>query len=235
LFFYVTYFIASMKKIVIIVAGGLGKRMKSDIPKQFILLCGKPILMHTFLKFYYYDPQIEFRLVLPQQAFETWNELCLQYDFRIAHKLFPGGETRFHSVKNGLTGISESTIIGIHDAVRPLVSLNTIKNCFDLASKKGSAIPVLPLTESVREISNNHSIARQRESYRSVQTPQVFKSEILLKSYETEYITSFTDDASVVENSGYPIYLTDGNEENIKLTTPIDLLIGEAFMQQTTL
>jgi 2-C-methyl-D-erythritol 4-phosphate cytidylyltransferase len=224
-----------MEKIVIIVAGGVGKRMKSDIPKQFIPLCGKPVLMHTFLKFYYYDPQIEFRLVLPQQSFDTWHKLCIQYDFKIPHKLYPGGETRFHSVKNGLEGISEASIIGVHDAVRPLVSANTIRNCYDLAAEKGSAIPVMPLTESIREISGSRSIARQREIYRSVQTPQVFKSEILLKSYQSDYIDSFTDDASVAEKAGYPIYLTEGNEENLKLTTPFDLLIAETVLKQSLL
>lgn len=232
MFFYVTHFKASMKKIVIIVAGGVGKRMKSEIPKQFMILCGKPILIHTFFKFFQYDSKLEFRLVLPQQSFDSWNELCSQYDFNIPHKLFAGGETRFHSVKNGLAGIIEPSLIAVHDAVRPLVSTNTIKNCFDLASKKGSAIPVMSLKESIREITGQGSQSRQREMYRSVQTPQVFKSEILLKSYEVEYSNSFTDDASVIENAGYQVYLSDGNEENIKITTPTDLLVGEILMKQ---
>jgi len=220
-----------MKNIVVIVAGGSGKRMKSEIPKQFMLLCGKPVLMHTILRFYNFDPNIELRLVLPQQLFSTWNELCKQYNFQIQHKVFSGGETRFHSVKNGLEGTTTPSLIAIHDAVRPLVSINTIKNCFNLAQEKGTAIPVMQLTESIREISGNHSVAKVRELYRLVQTPQVFQSDIILKSYNTLFNTSFTDDASVVEKSGFPIYLAKGNEENIKLTTPIDLVIGETLMK----
>jgi 2-C-methyl-D-erythritol 4-phosphate cytidylyltransferase len=221
-----------MQKIVIIVAGGAGTRMKSDVPKQFMLLGGKPILMQTLQKFYEYDPLIEFRLVLPQSLFDAWNELCRQYHFKIPHKIFHGGSTRFHSVKSGLTGISESSLIAVHDAVRPLVSSRTIKNCFNLAMEKGCAIPVMPLTESIREITNNSSVARKREIYRTVQTPQVFKSEILLKSYNAEYTELFTDDASVVEHAGYSVYLTEGNIENIKITNPVDLLIGESLINK---
>lgn len=220
-----------MKKIVILVAGGVGKRMKSDIPKQFIPICNKPVLMHTMYRFYEYDKQIEFRIVLPNELFPSWNNLCKQYNLTIPYKLFPGGITRFYSVKNGLDDIPPQSLIAVHDAVRPLVSIQTIKNCFDLAKDSGSAVPVMQLNESIREICEKNSIARFRDNYRLVQTPQVFKSEILLQSYSTEYIDSFTDDASVVEYSGFPIYLTDGNVENIKITTPVDLLIGETLLK----
>jgi 2-C-methyl-D-erythritol 4-phosphate cytidylyltransferase len=221
-----------MKKVVIVVAGGSGKRMKSDIPKQFLCLLGKPILMHTIEKFYSYDPTIEIRLVLPHQLIPVWNELCKKYNFVLQHSIFQGGETRFHSVKNGLSGINKTSLIAVHDAVRPLVSIETINNTFKIAKEKGSAIPVMPLTESIRELIGENSVSRKRDEYCSVQTPQVFQSEILLKSYNTEYDVSFTDDASVVEKAGYQIWLAHGNEENIKITTAIDLIISEALMNQ---
>jgi 2-C-methyl-D-erythritol 4-phosphate cytidylyltransferase len=219
-----------MKKIVVIVAGGSGNRMKSDLPKQFLLLGDKPVLMHTLYKFYNFDPEIELRLVLPQEETETWKKLCHEYNFNLKHTLFHGGKTRFHSVKNGLNGINNSSLVAIHDGVRPLVNQKTISNCFALASKNGSAIPVMPLTESIRKINKNSSKAGKREQFVTVQTPQVFKSEILLKSYNTDYIKSFTDDASVVEKAGYYVFLTEGNEENIKITTPKDLIIAEAII-----
>jgi 2-C-methyl-D-erythritol 4-phosphate cytidylyltransferase len=221
-----------MKKIVIIVAGGTGKRMKSDLPKQFLLLANKPVLMHTLSNFFTFDPEMELRLVLPADQTETWKKLCEDYHFKIKHELFQGGETRFQSVKNGLKGIDHFSIVAIHDGVRPLVSHQTIENCFNLAAENGCAIPVMPLTESIRRKIGASSVAEKRELFLSVQTPQVFRSEILLKAYDAVFESSFTDDASVVENAGYSVFLTDGNEENIKITTPKDLIIAQALISK---
>jgi 2-C-methyl-D-erythritol 4-phosphate cytidylyltransferase len=219
-----------MKKIAIIVAGGIGKRMHSSTPKQFMLLNNQPLLMHTLNRFYKYDNRIELRLILPAQEIKTWEKLCKEYNFNLNHFLFEGGKRRYDSVKNGLKNIFHPSLVAIHDGVRPMVSTDTISNCFKLAEKFGSAIPVLKLTESIRKIIDEGSIAKERELYRSVQTPQVFQSGILIDAYSTPFRESFTDDASVVEDRGYKIYLAEGNEENIKITTHRDLLIAEYLL-----
>jgi 2-C-methyl-D-erythritol 4-phosphate cytidylyltransferase len=223
-----------MKKIAIIVAGGRGKRMNSPLPKQFMLLQNKPILMITLEKFFLYDNTIELRLVLPSSEINNWNLLCEKYDFKLGHQIYEGGIHRFFSVKNGLQHIDGKSLIAIHDGVRPLVSLKTIKNCFELAEEKGTAVPVMNLTESIRQLTTDGSVNRDRSLYRLVQTPQVFQSEILVNAYHSEYQESFTDDASVVENYGAKIFLAEGNEENIKITSPQDLLIAEAFAKAKT-
>jgi len=220
-----------MNKIVIIVAGGTGNRMQSETPKQFMLLQKLPVLMHSMNSFIKSDNNLELRLVLPESELEAWRNLCIEYNFKVKHAVFAGGETRFHSVKNGLEGINAPSIIAIHDGVRPLVSQKTIANCFDLALQQGTAIPVLPVTESIREVIEEDSFAKKRDDYRRVQTPQVFQSDLLLDAYDTEYEEDFTDDASVVEKAGYKIYLAEGNEENIKITTPLDFVIAEALLE----
>ena len=220
-----------MKKIVIIVAAGMGRRMNSDIPKQFILLDNIPILIRTIQVFYSYDSNIEIRLILPGEEIETWDKLCQEYNFALKHTVLSGGETRFQSVHNGLVDIDNPVLIAIHDGVRPLVSTKTIDDCFKIAEENGTAVPVLPLKESIREVLGEDSVSRNRGMFRIVQTPQVFQSEILLDAYNTEYLESFTDDASVVEHAGYKIYLSDGNEENIKITSPIDLRIAEILLE----
>ena len=217
------------RKIVVIVAGGSGKRMKTEKAKQFLSLHEKPVLMHTIQRFYDYDDKIEIRLVLPENQVDAWRELCKQHNFSIEHRILPGGETRFHSVKNGIEEIADNAIVAIHDGVRPLVSISTISRCFQLAAEKGSAIPVLELTESVRQIRDESSVAKDRTLYRLVQTPQIFRSDWLMKAYEEPFQDSFTDDASVIENCGFPVHLAHGNEENIKITTPKDLKIAEAL------
>ena len=216
-----------MKKVVIIVAGGSGTRMESEVPKQFMLLNGLPVIMHTIHKFYAYDSSIEIRIVLPESEIETWNTLCINHNFAIPCQVFPGGETRFHSVKNGLHNLSTNALTGIHDGVRPLVSNGTITRCYDLAETNGSAVPVMPVPESIRKVEGEDSVSEERSLYRIVQTPQIFSSEILLDAYNLPFEDSFTDDASVVEKAGYKIYLTEGNEDNIKITTRKDLLIAE--------
>lgn len=221
-----------MKKIILIVAGGRGVRMKSAIPKQFLMLDQTPVLMHTIRRFKSFDTNSDIRLVLPSDEIPFWEELCERHRFSINHKIYKGGETRFHSVKNGLVNIKEGALVSIHDGVRPLVSLQTIKNCFDLAEKYGTAVPVVKLAESIRKVSQTDSVAENRDNFRMVQTPQVFQSDILLDAYGTEYQSSFTDDASVVENSGYKIYLAEGNVENIKITSPKDLDIARLLIRQ---
>lgn len=215
---------------VIIVAGGRGERMGSDIPKQFLVVDDKPILMHTITKFYKYDAEMEIVVVLPKTQQEYWQQLCHDYAFYIPHIIADGGEQRFHSVRNGLQKISQSsTLIGVHDGVRPYVSLATITLCYDTAAKKGTAIPVIDIVETIRhiDINDNDNIKSHtvpRHEYKLVQTPQVFQSSIIRQAYQQDYSPAFTDDASVVEALGTTsITLVCGNQENIKITTPSDL------------
>jgi 2-C-methyl-D-erythritol 4-phosphate cytidylyltransferase len=220
-----------MKKAVVIVAGGTGSRMKSDLPKQFLKLSGKPILMHTIERFYLFHPFIQIILVLPKDQIDFWNSLCREQHFTIKHTIACGGESRFHSVKNGLDILKEECLIAIHDGVRPLVSNQTLKNCFHMASEYHSAIPVTDAIESIRKIDLKTSYAVDRQQYKMVQTPQIFLLSKLKEAYTYPYRDTFTDDASVFENAGFPIHLAQGNRENIKITTPIDLIIGETILQ----
>ena len=220
-----------MHKAIIIVAGGKGLRMGSDIPKQFLVLDGKPILMHTIERFYDYDSQMQIVVVLPKAQQAYWSGLCEQYQFAIPHEVCDGGEERFHSVKNGLAAVSpECRLIGIHDGVRPYVSREVIARCYDTAASQGSAIPVIPVYETIREmvnptIFNHHSTSRvrPRAAFRLVQTPQVFVSDLIRNAYEQDYQSTFTDDATVVEHLGYSVTLVEGTRRNIKITTPDDL------------
>jgi len=216
---------------VVIVAGGSGTRMKSSLPKQFMEINGLPVLMHTIRCFYIFDPDIFICLVLPKSHFDLWNQLTSKHQFSIPVHLAQGGETRFHSVKNGLARIEKASIIGIHDAVRPLVSQETLKRCYKEARRKGNAVPVMPVKESLRKISPAGNVSRNRAEYVAVQTPQVFLAEILTKAFQVEYDVHFTDDASVVEAFGIPINLVEGNTENIKITDPNDLMIARALLQ----
>jgi 2-C-methyl-D-erythritol 4-phosphate cytidylyltransferase len=220
-----------MKKFVIIVAGGSGSRMGADIPKQFLELCGKPVLMHTMQVFYDFDPESELILVLPEIHLKYWNGLCRKHSFSLAHCTVIGGETRFHSVQNGLSQIDDEGIVFVHDGVRPLVSMETLERCLETSMKNGNAIPVLSVNESLRKLEGDQNIAVDRSLYFSVQTPQTFRSEQILKAYQQSFDPSFTDDASVAEKSGYSIHLVEGNRENIKITNPTDLIVAEAFMK----
>ena len=220
-----------MKRAIVIVAGGSGKRMGTDIPKQFLIVGGKPVLASTIERFHTYDAQMQIVLVLPQSQIAYWHKLTAEYHIDIKHQIVSGGETRFHSVKNGLSAIKDADVVGVHDGVRPLVSTATIDRCFDSATQHGSAVPVMPSVESVRFVDENgtsHAVDRAR--VRMVQTPQVFRYDILTNSYQQPYSDLFTDDASVVEAAGYTITLVDGNKENIKLTTPDDLVYAEMLM-----
>lgn len=224
-----------MKKFLIIVAGGSGTRMQREVPKQFIELCGKPILIHTIEAFEKATTWSEIIVVLPEEHFNLWKELCLKYNFYVAHKICRGGKMRFNSVKNGLDEIHEDGIVAIHDAVRPLVSTNVIINCLEAAEQHGSAIPVVSIKDSIRIIEGDKSFAHNREKYKSVQTPQCFRSDIIKKAYDCEYDNLFTDDASVVEKQNFNVLLVDGNDENIKITTPYDLVVAEAIIRSKSI
>jgi 2-C-methyl-D-erythritol 4-phosphate cytidylyltransferase len=221
-----------MKNCVIIVAGGNGSRMESTIPKQFLPLEGIPILMHTINVFYQFDPGIQIIVVLPEEEKKKWETLCVAKDFTVPHMLVSGGETRFHSVQNGLAVVSECDIIAVHDGVRPLVSFETLNRCFRKAEEKGSAIPVLPSNESVREGTLEDSRPLNRSRIFLVQTPQVFNALVLRSAYKQDYSEEFTDDASVVEKNGFPIQMVYGNRENIKITYPEDLEIAAMFLKK---
>jgi|WetSurMetagenome_2_1015567.scaffolds.fasta_scaffold31725_3 2-C-methyl-D-erythritol 4-phosphate cytidylyltransferase len=220
-----------MKKFVLIVAGGNGVRMDARSPKQFLLVAGKPILMQTIMCFFNYDPNAEIVVVLPGQQIETWKNLCQNHSFTIAHRICPGGEKRFYSVKNGLSEIEEEGVVFIHDGVRPLVSNETLDRCFKTALQKGNAIPVVPVTESLRKIEAGKNTSVDRSRYFLVQTPQTFLVKEIKKAYEQEYSPYFTDDASVLEATGKAINLVDGNRENIKITYPHDLVIASSLLE----
>lgn len=220
-----------MNKYVIIVAGGSGTRMRAEIPKQFLLINNLPVLQHTIAKFYNYDSAIQIVVVLPETQIAYWQELCMKYNFKIEHNIIAGGDTRFQSVKNGLLSITEKEgVVAIHDGVRPSVSNDVISNCFDTAAKIGNAIPSVSVNDSLRIVKENVSKIVDRSEYRIVQTPQVFQLSIIKKAFDVEYQSQFTDDASVAEYNGLTINLVEGNFENIKITTPSDLLIAKAFL-----
>lgn len=219
------------KKFALIVAGGSGSRMNNNLLKQFLELAGKPVLMHTFDAFFRFDPNMEFILVLPEKEQKTWSELCRTFSFNIEHRVANGGATRFESVKNGLQLISEEGIVFIHDGVRPLVSLQTLTNCLQSAEIHGNALPVIPVSESVRYIDNSGNRSLDRSKYFLVQTPQTFRTAIIKAAYRQTFSDIFTDDASVLENTGQAIFTVEGNRENIKITYPEDLEFAEVLMQ----
>ena len=222
-----------MNKTAIIVAGGKGERMNADIPKQFLEIKGKPILIHTLEAFMNFDASLQLILVLPAAQFELWETLCKKHALNIPHQIVAGGQSRFQSVKNGLDAVKVPAIVAIHDGVRPLVSKETISRCFDAAAKFGAAIPTMDSIESIRFVDANGSKSVDRTAYKMVQTPQVFDAELLKKAYEQEFSVLFTDDASVVEAMGATVHLVDGNRENIKITTEFDLIVAERLLELT--
>jgi len=217
----------------IIVAGGSGLRMQTGVPKQFLELCGKPILMHSIEAFTDACEGISVIVVLPAMQIEYWQELGKHPRFTLPHQIAEGGDTRFQSVKNGLSLVADEGLVAIHDGVRPLVSRQTITGCFREAANYGCAVPVLPVVDSVREVSGQTSRMLDRSVLRLIQTPQVFDIMLLKKAYRQDYTTAFTDDASVFEQAGHAIRLTEGNMENIKITTQNDLVIAEALKKKT--
>jgi len=215
---------------VIITAGGIGKRMKTNLPKQFIKLGGIPLLMHTIKKFHDFDNDIKIIISLPKDHFNTWKLVCKEHHFLINHKIVEGGETRFHSIKNALKEIEEEGITAVHDGVRPFVSIETIDRTFASAIKNGNGVASLDIFHSIRKIEKDINVTKNRDFYKEIQTPQTFKTRIIKKAYLQKYEEQFTDDSSVVEKLGEKIFLTIGNRENIKITTPFDIIIGEAIL-----
>lgn len=220
-----------MKQHVIIVAGGKGLRMGGDLPKQFLPLAGKPVLMRTMENFFSFSQKINIILVLPQAHQEYWHNLCEEYSFVVPHRIADGGETRFHSVRNGLALVDdEDAVVAVHDGVRPFVSHDVISRCFDMAAAGKAVVPVTGVIETLRLVEHNGmSVTVPRDSYRLVQTPQVFPAQMLKEAYSAGYREEFTDDASVVEAMGQSIELAEGNRENIKITTPFDMVVAEAL------
>ncbi|MFO8234418.1 MAG: 2-C-methyl-D-erythritol 4-phosphate cytidylyltransferase [Bacteroidales bacterium] len=219
-----------MRKETIVVAGGTGKRMGASMPKQFLRLKGTIILMRTLSVFYNFDTSMKLILTLPEQEIQTWENLCKQETFNIPHTIVNGGETRFHSVKNGLKNVAGESLIAIHDGVRPLITRKTIREGFQQAQDKGSAIPYTDVNESMRYVVKGKNMPVNRERYKIIQTPQVFQSEIVINAYQTNYRKKFTDDASVVEHAGGKVTLFKGNPENIKITTKKDLAMAEVLL-----
>lgn len=217
---------------IIIVAGGKGLRMGSDIPKQFLPIGGKPVLMRTLERFRQYSPTLQIILVLPKAQQDYWQKLCKEYAFDIDCQLADGGETRFHSVQNGLAKIPDNAqgVVGVHDGVRPFPSIDVIRNCYETAREKKAVIPVIPVVETVRHLKGDTSVTVPRNDYRLVQTPQTFDIQLLKAANRQPYNDGFTDDASVVEAFGFDITLVEGNRENIKITTPYDLKIAEVLI-----
>ncbi|MFO8087683.1 MAG: 2-C-methyl-D-erythritol 4-phosphate cytidylyltransferase [Bacteroidales bacterium] len=208
---------------IIITAGGSGQRMKAEIPKQFIPVHEKPLLMWAIEAFFAYKSDIKIMLVIPENHVDLWNDLCREFDFNISHQIVYGGDNRFQSVKNAVELINEDGLTGVHDGVRPFPSLNTIGQAFNDAGKFGSAVPFVDSTDSLRFVDKQNSKIINRDKVKRIQTPQVFQTEILKKAYQQPYNEGFTDDASVVEHLGHDIHLFEGNMENIKVTTPMDL------------
>lgn len=219
-----------MNQSVIIVAGGKGLRMGSELPKQFLPIGDKPVLMRTLEVFRKYNADIQIILVLPQEQQYFWRQLCDEHSFTVAHTVASGGETRFHSVKNGLKQVHSPGLVGVHDGVRPFVSIEVIRQCYTLAETHKAVIPVIDIVETLRHLTDAGSETVSRNDYKLVQTPQVFDIDLLKQAYSQQYTPFFTDDASVVEAMGTPVYLAEGNRENIKITTPFDLKVGSALL-----
>ncbi len=231
MFVYICFMSATPSEYAILVAGGSGTRMQSQLPKQFISIGRQPILMHTIQRFFSYNPEINLILVLPADQILFWQQLCVENAFTFPHQVVAGGPTRFASVKNGLAVITGEGVVAVHDGVRPFAPVSIIREAFAVAAKKGNAVVAVPLKESIRRVNDEGSQALDRNEYRLVQTPQCFKLSLLRKAYQLPEELSFTDDASVVERLGEKIYLVPGAYENVKITTPEDLLWAESFLQ----
>lgn len=224
-----------MERFAILVAGGQGLRMGGDVPKQFLPLDGRPVLMHTIDRFREVFPDMHIIVVLPQGQHDYWHYLCRRHHLEGGFLTAPGGDTRFHSVLNGLNAIPADVsegLVGVHDGVRPFVSRDTLRRCYEEAARSGTAVPVVPVVETLRHVSpDGESMTVPRGDYRLVQTPQVFSLSLLRRAYRQPYAPQFTDDASVVEALGERITLVEGNRGNIKLTTPADLLLAKGIME----
>ncbi len=216
----------------IIVAGGSGTRMQNPVPKQFIAIGGKPVLMHTLQRFRDFSPDIQIILVLPESETAAWETLCREHNFQVQHRTVAGGVTRFVSVRNGLAQIPDNHgLVAIHDGVRPFVPVAVIAASFAAATTHGTGIATVACKDSVRQITDTQSVALDRSRMRLVQTPQTFRVELLRQAFENAPHTDFADDASVAESAGYKIHLVEGSYQNIKITTPEDLLVAQVFVR----
>ena len=224
--------ISNLKRYAVIVAGGTGTRMQSVVPKQFLLLNGKPALMYTIENFYNVEPSPEILLVLHPDFHDYWKQLCAEHYFEIPHQLIAGGETRFHSVKNSLAHIPDEALVAVQDAVRPLTDLSVIEEAYQCAAQFGSAVTAVKSRDSVRQLKNGASVALIRDEIYLVQTPQTFMASLLKQAYEQPYTDAFTDDASVAEKNGVKIKLVEGSYRNLKITFPEDIAIAELLLKQ---
>lgn len=223
---------SNMRYSFIITAGGIGKRMGSTQPKQFLNIGGQPILMHTIARLAAYDATAQLIVTLPDTHIAEWKSLCAQHSFAIQHEIIAGGVERYHSIKNALA-ISTGNVIGVHDGVRPFVSNDLLDRLTQAVEQYKAVIPVISVNESLRKVANDQSnSAVERSEFRVVQTPQLFEASVLRAAYETPFSPSFTDDASLVEQLGHPIHLVEGTQENIKITRSIDLVIADYYLQQ---
>ena len=221
------------QRYVIIVAGGSGSRMGASLPKQFISLQGQPILMHTLAAWHQADPAIQIILVLPADQISFWTSLCEQHAFEVPHQVTAGGASRFQSTRCGLALIPSDGLVAVHDGVRPFVTAAVIEACYTTASQHGAGVAAVPLKDSIRYVqADGSNQALDRAAHRAIQTPQTFQTKALKKAFATEESPHFTDDASVYEHAGGQIHLVEGSYENIKLTTPEDLLLAEAILQK---
>lgn len=221
-----------MKRALVLVAGGSGSRMGGPLPKQYQELEGKPLIVHTLVKFLRFDPDMEVVVVLAENHKPLWEAMAKKHVHIRRLKLAQGGATRFHSVSNGLQLIEKERIVGIHDAVRPFVSSKTLERCYSMAEKTGGAIPVIDMDESVRKVETEKtSVHMDRALLKRVQTPQVFRSELIKEAYLKAAHRDFTDDASVYEAHLGGISLVEGNTQNIKITTPTDMKLAALLIQ----
>ncbi len=214
-------------------AGGVGTRMNAGIPKQFLILAGKPLLMHSMQAFSNAYPGITLVVALPHDQFPAWDDLCQKFSFDLPHLVSKGGTTRFHSVQQALSNLPGEGLIAIHDGVRPLISVALIRSAFQTAEGLGNCIPVLPLTESLRRVDGDHNEPADRSAFRVIQTPQVFLASTIKKAYEQPYRECYTDDATVAESIGEPIHLINGDPVNLKITHPYDLALAEFLLAKS--
>ena len=220
----------TVKQAVIFVAGGTGTRMGSPLPKQFLKLNNTPILIHTLRNFFSFNRNFEMIVVMHHDYISFWKDLCLQFEDVPEHTVVAGGEERFHSVKNGIEAVSADVKhIAIHDAVRPLVSHETLTRCFKALNEHNAVVPAIPINDSIREVHGVLNKSVDRSLYKRIQTPQCFESTMLKEAYSKPFSPLFTDDASVVEANDHSVFLVEGNLENIKITSPIDLIVGESL------
>lgn len=219
-----------VKYSVIITAGGIGKRMNSSLPKQFMLVKEKPVLMHTMERFYQFNASFQLIVTLPEEWKDYWVEVQLEHDFKIPHRVVSGGPERYHSIKNALNHCLGEYIL-VHDGVRPMVGYDTLNNCLEASKIKDAVIPVVPVLESLRKKRDGKTQVVDRSEYVLVQTPQVFKKTVIEQAYTQTFHDGITDDAGLVEQAGFEISTVEGNVENIKITSQEDLKYAELYFK----